>query len=40
VLDIFSRYVVGWMLAARASAELAEQLTAETAEKQNILRGL
>jgi putative transposase len=39
VLDIFSRYVVGWMLAARESAELAEQLIAETAEKQDIAPG-
>lgn len=39
VLDIFSRYVVGWMLAARESAELAEQLIAETAEKQSITPG-
>jgi putative transposase len=39
VLDIFSRYVVGWMLAARESAELAEQLIAETVEKQNIAPG-
>ena len=36
VLDIFGRYVVGWMLAARESAELAEQLIAETVEKQDI----
>jgi hypothetical protein len=32
-------YVVGWMLAARESAELAEQLIAETVEKQNIVPG-
>jgi putative transposase len=36
ILDIFSRYVVGWMLAARESAELAEQLIADTLQKQNI----
>lgn len=28
ILDIFSRYVVGWMVASRASAELAEVLIA------------
>lgn len=39
ILDIFSRYVVGWMVAARESAELAEQLIAETVEKQNIAPG-
>ncbi len=39
ILDIFSRYVVGWMIAARESAELAEQLIADTLEKQNIAPG-
>lgn len=39
LLDIFSRYVVGWMLAARESAELAEQLIADTIAKQNIAPG-
>ena len=36
ILDIFSRYVVGWMLALRETAELAEQLIAETVVKHNI----
>ena len=36
ILDIYSRYVVGWMLAHRESAELAEQLIADTLQKQNI----
>lgn len=39
ILDIFSRYVVGWMIAARESAELAEQLIAETIQKQQIAPG-
>jgi len=39
ILDIFSRYVVGWMIAARESAELAEQLIGDTIEKQNIAPG-
>lgn len=39
VLDIFSRYVVGWMIAARETAELAEQFIADTAEKHNIAPG-
>ena len=30
ILDIFSRYVVGWMVAERESAELAKRLIAET----------
>jgi hypothetical protein len=36
ILDIFSRYVVGWMIAARETAVLAKQLIADTVEKQNI----
>lgn len=36
ILDIYSRCVVGWMVAARESAELAEQLIAETIAKQAI----
>ncbi len=36
VLDIFSRYVVGWMIAEEESSDLAKQLIAETARKQRI----
>ncbi len=36
ILDIFSRYVVGWMVAYREQAVLAERLIAETAAKQRI----
>jgi len=39
ILDIFSRYVVGWLLAHRESAELAEQFIADTLEKENIVPG-
>jgi putative transposase len=39
ILDIFSRYIVGWMIAARETAELAEQLIADTAHKQQIVPG-
>lgn len=39
ILDIFSRYVVGWMIALREAAELAEQLIADTAALQNITPG-
>lgn len=36
IIDIFSRYVVGWMVAEAETAELAEQLIAETCTKQNV----
>jgi len=36
VLDLFSRKVVGWMLAGREAAELAEQLVAETCIREGI----
>jgi len=39
ILDIFSRYVVGWMIAPRESAQLAEQLIADTVAKQNVAPG-
>jgi putative transposase len=39
ILDILSRYVVGWMLALRESAVLAERLIAETCAKQGIHPG-
>jgi putative transposase len=38
VLDIFSRYAVGWMVASREAAALAERLLAETIAKQGIAR--
>jgi putative transposase len=38
-LTIFSRYAVGWMVATRESAVLAEKLIAATAAKQGISRG-
>jgi putative transposase len=38
ILDIFSRYVVGWMLASRESEHLAERLIRETVVKQGIVR--
>lgn len=38
ILDVFSRYVVGWMIAKRELAELAEVLIAETCAKQGIAR--
>jgi len=36
ILDVFSRYVTGWMVAHRESAELAKRLIAESCAKQNI----
>jgi len=39
ILDIFSRYVVGWMVASGESALLAEKLIHETCQKQGIQQG-
>ena len=39
ILDIFSRYVVGWMLAPHESAALAEHLIGETCAKHGIQPG-
>jgi len=36
VIDIYSRYTVGWLLADRESAELAEQLLADTIAKHRV----
>lgn len=38
VLDIFSRYVVGWMLARKENAELAKVLISEALSRQRICR--
>ncbi len=37
IIDIYSRYVVGWLLAKRETAELAERLLAETVRKHNVV---
>ena len=39
ILDLFSRYVVGWMAAPRESAALAQRLIAETCATQGIVSG-
>ncbi len=39
ILDIFSRYAVGWMVAHRELAALARKLMEETMEKQSIQPG-
>ena len=36
ILDVFSRYVVGWMIAPRESANLAKRLIDETCRRQGI----
>jgi putative transposase len=36
ILDVFSRYVVGWMVADRESSELAKRLIGQTYQKQGI----
>jgi len=39
ILDVFSRYVVGWMVARRETAVLAERLIEETCRRQRISAG-
>lgn len=39
ILDVFSRYVTGWMVAHRESAALAKRLIEETIAKQDIAPG-
>lgn len=39
ILDVFSRYVTGWMIAERESAALAEALISQTCLRQGIQRG-
>ena len=39
ILDVFSRYVPGWMVATAESAVLAEHLIAETVDKEGIVPG-
>jgi transposase InsO family protein len=39
IIDVFSRYVVGWLVATRESAALAQQFIAETCAKQAIPPG-
>ncbi|NJP98423.1 transposase family protein [Nonomuraea sp. FMUSA5-5] len=36
IIDLFSRYVVGWMVASRESADLARHLIGQTAAKHDI----
>ena len=39
ILDVFSRYVVGWMVADAESSRLAQKLIAETCTRQGIEGG-
>ncbi len=39
ILDIFSRYVVGWMVATREAAELAKRLVREACDREGIDEG-
>ena len=39
LLDVFSRYVVGWLVADAESSTLAKRLIAETCERQGIIPG-
>jgi putative transposase len=39
ILDVFSRYVVGWVVATAESKALAERLIRETCERQGIVPG-
>jgi putative transposase len=39
LLDIFSRYVVGWMVAHREAADLAKRLIADSIAKQEVVPG-
>jgi putative transposase len=36
VIDVYSRYIVGWLIALHERGELAEQLIAETCDKESI----
>jgi putative transposase len=38
ILDIFSRYVVGWMIAEHATAQLAKRLISETITREQVDR--
>ena len=38
IIDIYSRYVPGWLLARAERAQLAERLLADTIAKQAVIR--
>ena len=39
IMDVFRRYIVGWMVAPRETAELAKRLIEDTCGKQEIVQG-
>ena len=39
IMDVYTRYIVGWMVAPRETAELAKQLIEDTCDKQKIAHG-
>ena len=39
IIDVFSRYAVGWMVAHRETAALAQKLIEETCQRQRVLPG-
>ena len=40
IMDIFSRHVVGWLIADRENADLAEQLIADTVSRHDVEPGM
>ena len=40
ILDIFSRFVVGWLIAPRECSELAQQLIADTVSRHDVESGM
>jgi transposase InsO family protein len=40
IIDLFSRFVVGWMVAAKECKHLAAQLFAETIARHSVVPGL
>ena len=40
ILDIFSRFVVGWLIAPRECSELAQQLIADTVSRHDVEPGM
>jgi len=40
IMDIFSRHVVGWLIADRENAQLAEQLIADTVSRHDVEPGM
>ena len=40
ILDIFSRFVVGWLIAPRECSELAQQLIADTVSRHSVQAGM